>query len=546
MAATEHSTETATNVATRPELPRVEPQGSASRLVVDGRPFLIRGGEVGNSSGEGEYLAPHWEKFVALRMNTVVAPVYWDQVEPAEGSYVWSTVDRLISDARTHGMRLVLLWFGSWKNSMSCYAPAWVKTDPERFERSRDSRGRALEILTPFSAENRDADARAFAALLQHLGEVDDARTVILVQVENEIGMIPEARDRCEAAERAYRAAVPAELIAHLRQNESTLDPSLRSRWQEAGRREAGTWPEVFGASVWTDELFMAWHFARYVEHVAAAGKAQLDLPMYTNAALPRTATRPGQYPSAGPLPHLIDVWQAAAPSLSFISPDIYFPDFVRWADRYTRPDNPLFVPEALRSIDAAENAFYAYGSCSAIGFSPFGIETIEPLPQSMLAGTYGIVEQLAPLIAEHAGRPTMAGLVKPTEDQRAPHQVELGDVLLNVTYERMAAPSLADGVINESGDRPRDDTRLPAGGIAIRTGADELVFGGTGLIATFSPATADGTSVGILSCEEGRFVDGTWQHIRWLNGDQTHQGRHLRLEPGRFAIQRVRLYRYS
>src|SRR5699024_2317927 len=156
-----------------PSLPRLERHGSASRLLVDGRPFLVRGGEIGNSSGEPEYLAQHWDTFEALRMNTVVAPVYWDQVEPVEAGFTFSTVDGLIAAARRRGMHLVLLWFGSWKNSMSCYAPAWVKTDPERFPRSRDSHGRALEILTPFSAENRDADARAFAALLRHLAEVD-------------------------------------------------------------------------------------------------------------------------------------------------------------------------------------------------------------------------------------------------------------------------------------------------------------------------------------------------------------------------------------
>jgi hypothetical protein len=122
---------------------------------------------------------------------------------------------------------------------------------------------------------------------------------------------------------------------------------------------------------------------------------------------------------------------------------------------------------------------------------------------------------------------------------------VALGDVVLAATYERVAAPSLADGVINEAGDRSSDTTRLPAGAIVIRTGPDELVLGGIGVTVTFHPVEPGGPTVGILSCEEGRFEDGVWQHRRWLNGDQTHQGRHVRLEPGRFAIQRVTLYRY-
>lgn len=512
---------------------------------MDGAPFVIRGGELGNSSAERSYLAQHWPMLEALGLNAVVAPVCWDVVEPVEGEFDWTTLDELVEDAGAHGMRLVLLWFGSWKNSMSSYVPRWVKTDVERFPRSRDSRGRALEILTPFDDTNRDADARAFAALLRHLREVDEQHVVVLVQVENEIGMIPEARDRTPEADSAFAEPVPVELMAYLDRHRDTLAPELLTQWAAAGGRTEGTWTEVFGAGPATDELFMAWAFARYVQTVTAAGKAELDLPMYTNAALIRPGTAPGQYPSAGPLPHLIDVWRAGAPALDFIAPDIYFPNFVEWADRYARGGNPLFVPEALRSVDAAANALYAYGKHAAIGFSPFGIETIEDHAARMLTASYDVVRQLTPLISEHAGDGTMTGLLPPAEDQRSPHRVPLGDVLLEAKYERIAAPSLADGVINEVGDRTKDTTRLPAGAIVIRTGPDELVVGGIGVTLTFHPAEPGVETVGILGCEEGRFDDGVWQHRRWLNGDQTHQGRHVRLEPGRFAVQRVTLYRY-
>ncbi|WP_298456160.1 DUF5597 domain-containing protein [uncultured Cellulomonas sp.] len=530
----------------RAPLPRLERVGTATRLVVDGEPFVIRGGELGNSSAERSHLAGHWPRLAELGLNTVVAPASWDVVEPAEGRFDWTSVDELVEDARAHGMRLVLLWFGSWKNSMSSYVPGWVKTDVARFPRARDSRGRALEILTPFSAANRDADGRAFAALLAHLREVDEHHVVVLVQVENEIGMIPEARDRTPEADAAFAGPVPTELLAYLADHRDTLAPELAARWTAAGGRSQGTWTDVFGAGPATDELFMAWAFARYVGAVTAAGKAELDLPMYTNAALVRPGTQPGQYPSAGPLPHLIDVWRAGAPALDFIAPDIYFPNFAEWADRYVRGGNPLFVPEALRSVDAAANALYAYGRHAAIGFSPFGIETIEDHAATMLAASYDVVRQLTPLLAEHAGQGTTTGLLPPAEDQRVPHRVPLVDVVLAATYERIAAPSLADGVINEVGDRATDTTRLPAGAIVIRTGPDELVVGGIGVTLTFDPVEAGTETVGILSCEEGRYDDdGGWQHRRWLNGDQTHQGRHVRLEPGRFTIQRVRLYRY-
>jgi beta-galactosidase GanA len=506
-------------------LPRLVRSGSATILEVDGEPFFIRGGELGNSSAERAYLEPFWPRFEAMRLNTVVAPVSWDVVEPVEGAFDWTTVDELVEDARAHGMRLVLLWFGSWKNSMSCYAPAWVKTDVVRFPRARGSRGEALEILSPFSTANRDADARAFAALMAHLRDVDDEHTVVLVQVENEIGMIPEARDHTAEAEAAYAEPVPAALL-------------------DALGKQPGTWTEVFGDGPATEEMFQAWAFATYVQEVAAAGRAELDLPMYTNAALIRPGAQPGQYPSAGPLPHLAQVWRAGAPALDFISPDIYFPNFAEWADRYVASGNPLFVPEALRSVDAAANALYAFGRHGAIGFSPFGIESVEGHAAALLTGAYDVVGQLEPLIAAHAGDGSMTGLLPPADDMRAPHRVRLDDVVLEATYERVPAPALADGVINESG-ASHGTERLPAAAIVIRIGPDELVVAGIGVTLTFHAVEPGGDTVGILSCAEGRFEDGTWQHLRWLNGDQTHQGRHVRLEPGRFAVQRVRLYRY-
>lgn len=529
------------------EMPHLRKQGTATQLMVDGAPFLVRGGELSNSHGEPDYLRAFWPKLKALNLNSVVAPVYWDVVEPIEGKFDWTTVDGLITDSRANGMRLVLLWFGSWKNSMSCYAPAWVKTDSARFPRARNSVVQAMEILTPFNTTNRDTDARAFAALMRHLREFDGQHhTVILVQVENEIGMIPEARDRHPAADAAFAAPVPAELMAYFASHRESLTPELREQWQARGARTSGTWTEVFGEGPATSEVFMAWAFARYVEVVAKAGRAEHALPLFANAALIRPGYQPGQYPSAGPLPHLIDVWRAAAPTLDFISPDIYFPNFTEWADRYTRSGNPLFVPEALRSPDAAVNNLYAFGKCSGFGFAPFGIEAIGEPAASLLKASNDLIRQLTPLITAHQGMGTMTALLPPAAEQRKPHDVVFGGVTMSATYERLESPGLADGVINEAGDRSASRALLPAGTIVIQLGPDEFLFGGIGVTITFFAPTPGKPSIGILNCAEGRYVDGQWQHIRWLNGDQTHQGRHLRLEPGRFTLQRVKLYRYE
>jgi beta-galactosidase GanA len=533
--------------APRPEL-RV--QGTAKQLLVDGQPFLVRGGEIGNSSGEPDYLRRFWSKLKAMNLNTVVAPVYWDVVEPEEGKFDFATVDGLLADARANDMRLVLLWFGSWKNSMSCYAPGWVKADPTRFPRAQDSAGRGLEILSPFHAVNRETDARAFAALMRHLRANDPQHTVIMVQVENEIGMIPEARDRSPAAEQAWAAPVPAALMDYLARHRESLAPELVATWKAAGAKSAGGWAEVFGSTAAGEEIFMAWHFADYVQAVTAAGKAELPLPMFANAAFIRPGYQPGQYPSAGPLPHLIDVWRAAAPALDFIAPDIYFQNFGEWARAYTRSGNPLFIPEALRSPEASVNALYAFGQLDAIGFCPFAIESNTEPAAGYLAASFDLVRQLTPLLAAKQGRGGTAGFLQESLETKQPQQVRMGRWIMRASFERAAPPQLADGlavVIGTensalaAGGRPGT---APAGGLMIQLGEDEFLFAGIGLTITFA-STEPGQQAGILRCAEGSYENGEWKHLRWLNGDQTHQGRHVRLEPGRFTLQRVKLYRY-
>jgi beta-galactosidase GanA len=516
-------------------LPHLRAHGDASQLVVDEAPFLMLAGELGNSTASDlDYMRPHWRRLETLHLNTVLAPVYWELVEPEEGRFDFSLVEGLIEDARAHDMRLVLLWFGSWKNSMSSYAPAWVKRDQARFPRSQTSDGRGLEILSPFSAANRDADARAFAALMRRLREFDGARhTVLMIQVENEIGMIPESRDQSAVADARFADQVPAALMDHLSSHRQTLSPALRARWEANGARMRGRWEEVFGPGLATDEIFMAWHFAAYTEAVTAAGKAEYGLPMFVNAALIRPGRRPGEYPSAGPLPQVFDVWRAGAPSIDFLAPDIYFPNFVEWARAYDVPDNPYFIPETGRQPAATPaNAFYAFGAHDAMGFSPFAIEDFAE--DDPLGDAYEILRELSPLILQHQGTPTIAG-VRPIVSfdgavNETPQDVRLGEYTLHVSFVESFTP--------------RDQQNVAAhGGLIIQLGPQEYLVAGRGLTVTFA---ADEGLVGIESIWEGRYVDGVWKPGRLLNGDQSHQGRHLRLPSREFGIQRVRLYRYS
>ena len=528
-------------------LPHLRKQATATQLVVDGKPFLVLAGELGNSSSSSvENMRPFWPKLAGLNLNTVLMPVYWELIEPTEGKFDFTLVDGLIQDARKNKLRLVPLWFASWKNSMSSYAPAWVKTNQRRFPRSQDRNGNGMEILSPFSKENVDADARAFSAFMHHLREVDGYdHTVIMIQVENEIGMIPDSRDRSAEANALFTQAVPVELMSYLQEHKEQLIPEFRAVWAANGFKSRGTWEEIFGKGAATDEIFMAWYFARYVNRVTDAGKNEYALPMFVNAALIRPGYQPGQYPSAGPLPHLMDIWRAGAPKIDFLSPDIYFQNFAEWVRKYQRSGNPLFIPEALPGPVDSVNALYAIGQHDAIGFSPFSVESLDEATSDSLKQSYDLLTQLTPLILEHQGKGEMAGLLPEGPEQRLPQQLRLGDYILNVTFERQLTQPTGPqnpGVQTSAGSQ---SANILSGGLVIATGPNEFVFAGTGLTVTFEVETPGDPIVGILAADEGQYVNGQWIQGRRLNGDQTHQGRHLRLPPGRFGIQRIRLYRY-
>jgi hypothetical protein len=524
-------------------LPHLEKRGKATQLIADGKPFLVLGGELHNSSSSSlSYMQPLWARLAALHLNTVLTPVSWELIEPKEGSYDFSLVDGLIRAARQQQLHLILLWFGSWKNTYSSYAPAWVKRDEERFPRVQLLDGRGTERLSPFSHANRDADARAYAALMRHIREVDgDTHTVLMVQVENEVGVIPESRDHSPLADGAFQAEIPAELAQYLRQHGDSLDPDVRSVWEAAGKKLQGSWREVFGDHPLTDDLFMAWHYARYISAVVAAGKHEYPIPMFTNAALIRTNYVPGQYNSGGPLPHSLPLWRLAAPNLDFLSPDIYFQNFAAWAKQYATGDNPLFIPEAIGGESGAANALYAFGQLNAIGFSPFGIEDeAESGPEhpradsSPIADSYVTLSHLAPLILQSQENGEIASIVVETEEQRF-GRLTLGDFTMMISR----AYDTARG--------PMPPERVAA--LVLRLGPDEYIIAASGRgTLSFAPATPGLPQAGILSIDEETFADGKWSIGRRLNGDEDAQGQLLRISTGDgkpVSIYHVKLYRY-
>ncbi len=519
------------------EMPRLERRGEATQLIVDGKPFLVLGGEIFNSSSASlSFMHPLWPRLAALHLNTVLAPVSWAQFEPAEGKFDFTLVDGLLRDARAHNLRLVFLWFGSWKNSWSSYLPEWVKRNYERFPRVQLRNGTATERLTAFSEANRTADERAFAALMRRIKEVDgQAHTVLMIQVENEVGMVPEARDHCPAADAAYEKPAPPELLEYLQKHRETLHPKLRARWQAAGSKTAGTWEAVFGPGPETEDLFMAWHYARYIGQVAAAGKAEYNLPMFVNAALIRPGFAPGQFNSGGPLAHSMDIWKAGGGALDFLSPDIYL-DFKKWCAEYDRPDNPLFIPEARGGAEGAGQAFLAIGRHSALGFSPFGIDWFgrPDKGDDQLAEGYATLAELAPLILENQAKGRVGAAL--ADEPGPPQRIELAGYTLNVSATRVwrngpTGPEYPEGTA----------VKTPHG-IFIAAGQDEFYMAGQGLTIRFAPSPDGKLQAGIGAVEEGRFVDGRWIQGRVLAGDDTDQGNSVALRGG---ILRVTLYRY-
>ncbi|CAN7675126.1 DUF5597 domain-containing protein [Duganella sp. LjRoot269] len=520
-------------------IPHLRKQGTATQLIVDGQPLLMLGGELHNSSASSlAYLDKLWPALKTAELNTVIAPVEWDQIEPVEGRFDFTVLDGMLKQARAHQMHVVLLWFGAWKNSMSTYVPAWVKHDQQRFPRARSRAGVPQDLLSPFDARTLAADTAAYRAMLAHLKQADPQHTVVMVQVENEIGMLPDVRDYSPQAEAAFAGPVPAALTAYLAAHQDSLHPALRALWAEHGKRTAGNWAEVFGDSIAAQEIFQAWYYAAFVDSMTAAGKAAYALPAYVNVALNRPGKKPGEYPSAGPLPHLFDIWKAGAPAVDLIAIDTYFPNFADWARLFKRPDNPLFIPEANYAgrPNNGANAFFMMGELDAFGFSPFGIEDIKDGKTESLPQAYRVLRQLTPLINQYQGSGNMRGFKAPVSYD--------GVVDLLPVKTTMGGYALEVSFVNQWGktDSAEAETR---GGLVIRLADDEFLVAGKGMTVTFSNANGDGSVAGIEKLTEGGYDNGVWKEGRWLNGDESHQGRHVRLPADDFSMQRVKLYRY-
>ncbi len=490
------------NISDNLPAPHLEKRGEVTQLIVKGEPWLALACELHNSSASSvAYMKEYWPKLKDAGLNTVLATVSWEQVEPEEGVFDFSVVDGIIADARKNDLKLVLLWFGSWKNGITSYEPKWVKKDTERFPLALTKEGKQLPILTTLCQNSWEADGKAYAALMKHIREVDaSTQTVIMMQMENEVGLHGYTRDYSPLAEAAFAADVPQTLLEHY------------------GKTEGGSWEEVFGKSDRTDEMFMAWNYASYMDKVSAAGKAEYDLPTFVNAWIVQPEdTRPGNYPSGGPQSQNHEIYRVAAPNIDILSPDIYLNDFPAIIKMYSENGNPVFIPESKSGQAGAANAAYAIGEMGAIGYSPFGFDgSVGSEMNATFSEFYKAAGSISgKILAAQAEGKIRGAWVTGADPAYYSQSVTLGDYKVNVELvssgrRNGGAPQLTGGSYNAGS----------YGYAMILQEEDGYLVLGSNVRVTFFPAEGNST-VGLAKVTEGKFIDGKWVEGRWLNGDE-------------------------
>ena len=501
-------------------IPHLEKRGDVTQLIVEGKPYLALAMELTNSAASSrEYMKPYWPQLKESGVNTVLAVVSWEMIEPEEGKFDFKVVDELIEDARANDLKLALLWFGSWKNGYTSYTPKWVKKDTGRFPLALTKDGKQLSIMTTLSQTSWEADAKAYGELMKHIAQVDrEEQTVVMMQVNNEVGLHGYTRDYHPEAVKAFNGPVPQALIDYLVKNKEQLLPETRAAWEKQGCKTSGTWEEVFGKGDYTDEMFMAWNYGHYMNAIAQAGKDVHPIPTFVNAWIVQPEDKhPGNYPAGGPQAQNHDIWRAAAPAIDILSPDIYLPDYPTIIQKYARAGNPVFVPESRAGQGGAANAAYTIGQMGGIGYSPFGVErSIASPANETFCKFYQLAGSVADLILEAQTKGTISATwVKALDPTRLKDEVVMGDYKL--VYELVSSGQRKGGAPQRLGGTYAPDAQGYA--IAIQLADDTFLFLGSNIRVQFLPADGKGV-VGLAKTTEGRFEHGEWIEGRWLNGD--------------------------
>lgn len=501
-------------------LPEIRKEGNKHVFYLEGEPYLILGAQLWNSSAWPQITDRFWEQAKTLGCNTIEAPIYWQNIEPEPGKFNFKELDQLILRAREQGLRLVLLWFGSYKNGRSQYAPPWVLEDPAQYPRMQNSSGQEIYVLSAVSDANREADKRAFVEVMRHIREVDaQHQTVIMMQVENEPGSMWTNRDYSPAANDLYEREVPTDIVRKL-------------------NTSGGTWTEVFGVD--GPEAFNAYHIASYINDIAAAGRAVYNLPMYANVWIRENAfQRPGEYPSGGPTTNMIDMWKAAAPQIDLLALDVYHGNpkiFNELCDHYDRPDNALFVPEMGNGPNFARFQFYAIGNYNAIGVAPYGIDPFHVDPhdkrdREQLDGRFDGIARNYRLLS---------GAIHPiTQLQGTRKLVAVGEE--EGMSEQLVRLDGYDVLFRYGFPTYKDRSQRTGRALIGQLGPDEFLLIGFDAKLQFRPTYGSGYNAAeYVLVEQGHYEKDQWVRERIWNGDALY---HATL-PQDGAILKIKLRR--
>lgn len=478
-------------------IPHLERKQSLIQLIIDGKPFVLISGELHNSSSSSpQYLAEAIRNAKQMNVNSVIASISWEQFEPNENKFDFKLIDYLIQTAEKNNLKVVLIWFASWKNGESFYPPLWVKRDVNRFYRLKNKNGDNTTTISPFCEAAMEEDGKAFNVLMNRIRQKDLHHHIVMMQVENEVGAFSEM-DYNPKVIALYNKPVPTQLISYLVTNKNNLDTQLRRAWESNGSKTKGNWRELFGEkNLVSQSYFMTWQYASYINEVCKLGKQAYNIPMYVNAWQEQYATEPpGKYPNGGPVSKVIDVYKAAGPYIDFISPDIYLPTFKEICSNYSQPlkDNPLFIPECDRTNPG--KAYYAIAEKNAIGFAPFGIESM--VSDLSYAQSFKVLKEMLPTIVKYQGTGKMHGYLK--EGNEDSTIFEMGKYKVIIEY--YAKTDNAYGVIIQTGDN------------------DFIVSGINSKIMFYSRDEKLVADIGEVL--EGAFKADAWTTYRQLNGDE-------------------------
>jgi hypothetical protein len=517
--------------------PRLEKKDGHFAMTVDGKPFLMLGAQINNSSSWASSLPQVWPALEALHVNTMEAPVYWEQMEPEPGKFDFSGVDLLVNGAREHKLRLVILWFGTWKNGQNHYVPEWVKSDPKKYPREIGPYGKVLDVMSPNSATNLEADRHAFAALMRHIHEIDATQhTVIMMQVENESGSVGAVRDYSAVANKEFAGQVPAALTSALHVG-------------------GGSWAQVFGADA--DERFAAYSTAKYINEVTAAGKAEHQIPMYCNVWITypvhalenRDHASAGQeYPSGGAQQGNIAIWKAAGPAIDVLAPDFYSDDAALFREvltAYGREDNPVMIPETGLGKNVGRYFFYALGK-GAIGFAPFGVDYTNWTLRGQKI-PYDMQENFAlfgPMVSEVA-RLNFEGKVQTAVEEKGTARQTIHFPAYDGKSEAVDAV-VSFGYPQKDGEVPPGTAELQGRAMVAQLGPYEFLVTGFDASVSFVLGPPAGgkkqeQQLEILRADEGQYAGDVWQTARTWNGDQTDRG--LNFKDHNTEVVRIRLH---